>query len=186
MNNDTWYQYMVQLHEHIKRQDQTIQELTNRINKLESQQYTTPSNTTIEKLEYHFDQLKIERMDGTLHIGFNPEDLANTDDFSMPLHQRKQPNQSNALLTKLEDYINHAGPTQLDQMAQELNRPIDETKKNLIIQDIRMQLAERITFYNQEADKQQIYQQSIRESFIFNHIKQEIDNGLKDYFKQQE
>lgn len=185
MNNDTWYHYIEQLHAHIKKQDKRIHDLSIRVNQLESEQKNIPSNTTIEKLEYHFDQLKIERMDGTLHIGFSPEDLANVEEFSVPLQQReKQLNQPQPLLAQLNAYIYQVGPTLLDQMAREANRPIDETKKNLIIQDIRKQLAERISFYSKEADKQQIQQKNSREKFIFNKIKEEIDYGLREYFKQ--
>ncbi|MFB1050056.1 spore germination protein GerPC [Paraliobacillus sp. JSM ZJ581] len=185
MNNDTWHHYMEQLHAHIKKQDKLIRDLSIRINELESQQKNVPSHTTIEKLEYHFDQLKIERMDGTLHIGFTPEDLANVEDFSVPLKQQERRlNQPHPLLSQLEEYIYQVGPTLLDQMSKDVNRPIDETKKNLIIQDICKQLSERIAFYNKEADKQQIQQKNNREKFIFNKIKEEIDYGLREYFKQ--
>ncbi|CQR47011.1 putative spore germination protein GerPC [Paraliobacillus sp. PM-2] len=186
MDNDAWYHYIEQLHAYIKKQDQTIRDLSTRMNDLESQQKNIPSNTIIEKLEYHFDQLKIERMDGTLHIGFTPEDLANVEDFSVPLQQRsKQKKQVDPLLVKLEDYVNGVAPNLLNQMALEENRPIDETKKELIIQDICNQLSERVSFYKKEAEKQQI-QQNVREPFIFNKVKEEIDYGLREYFKKRE
>ena len=36
------------------------------------------------ELEYKFDQLKVETLEGTLNIGLNPSDLQGIEDFSIP------------------------------------------------------------------------------------------------------
>ena len=41
----------------------------------------------VERLEYKFDQLKIEKLDGTLNIGINPADLNNIEDMEIPTPQ---------------------------------------------------------------------------------------------------
>ena len=35
-------------------------------------------------MEYKFDQLKVETLEGTLNIGLNPSDLQGIEDFSVP------------------------------------------------------------------------------------------------------
>lgn len=37
----------------------------------------------VDKIEYKFDQLKVESLDGTLNIGLNPTDLNNIDEFAV-------------------------------------------------------------------------------------------------------
>lgn len=46
-----------------------------------SQELTTMRDTpkiNVEKIEYKFDQLKVESLDGTLNIGLNPNSLKET------------------------------------------------------------------------------------------------------------
>ena len=38
----------------------------------------------IDRMEYKFDQLKVETLEGTLNIGLNPSDLQGIEDFSVP------------------------------------------------------------------------------------------------------
>ncbi|GAA5416669.1 hypothetical protein Pryu01_01707 [Paraliobacillus ryukyuensis] len=185
MYNDAWYQYVEQLHAYMKKQDKLIQNLERRLAELEAKQQSSPSNTTIEKLEYHFDQLKIDRMDGTLHIGFSPEDLGNMDDVSIPLQQRQTKNQPHPMVQRLENYVSQTCPSFLDQLAKEAGQPIDDEKKNLLIEDIKKQLTERIAFYQKEAMHKQIAE-SQQEEFIFSRIRDEINYGLREYFKNKE
>ena len=37
----------------------------------------------VDKIEYKFDQLKVESLDGTLNIGLNPSDLNNIDELAI-------------------------------------------------------------------------------------------------------
>lgn len=38
----------------------------------------------VDRIEYAFDQLKIETLDGTLNIGINPSDLSSIEDAAIP------------------------------------------------------------------------------------------------------
>ncbi|WP_079709137.1 spore germination protein GerPC [Paraliobacillus ryukyuensis] len=185
MYNDAWYQYVEQLHAYMKKQDKLLQNLERRLAELEAKQQSPPSNTTIEKLEYHFDQLKIDRMDGTLHIGFSPEDISKMDDVSIPLEQRQVQPDDHPLVKRLDNYVTQSCPLFLDQLAQELDRPLDETKKSLLVEDIRRQLRERIAFYQKDAVNNQI-PAAKQTDYIFSKIKTEIDHGLRAYFKNKE
>ncbi len=60
----------------------------------------------VEKMEYKFDQLKVETLEGTLNIGLNPADLQNIEDFSVP--SKKGPpytKERTALFTEIENSI---------------------------------------------------------------------------------
>ena len=57
-----------------------------KIQSLEKQvsEFTKSSSCSIERMEYKFDQLKVETLEGTLNIGLNPSDLQGIEDFSVP------------------------------------------------------------------------------------------------------
>jgi len=184
MNDRAWYDYINQLHQHIMEQDKKIQNLTERIDQLEYQQPNKGQQTTIEKLEYHFDQLKIERMDGTLHIGLSPEDLTKMDNFSLPLRNQPSNQPYQQLIRNLEEFIDQDGPAMLQRFENEFQSPLDDTKKNLIIQDIRKQLPTRVTYYEKEAKQQGIANQQL-EKYIYQQIQTEIDHSLRQFFKNQ-
>lgn len=85
--NEEWYNFIHELHQltekhnqQIKQFEKTVENMQNKLNALEK---TTQERNKhmIDKIEYHFDQLKIEHLDGTLHIGMSPNDLENIEDL---------------------------------------------------------------------------------------------------------
>ena len=68
------------------KQDQKIRSLQQKMISME-QKITELQNRPpvhVEKMEYKFDQLKVETLEGTLNIGLNPTDLQGIEDFSVP------------------------------------------------------------------------------------------------------
>lgn len=68
------YDYFVQLHRYILWQTNKIRTLERRLSVLEArlQELESQPRTTIERIEYKFDQLKVETLEGTLNIGLAP------------------------------------------------------------------------------------------------------------------
>ncbi len=68
--------YLQNLNSFVQRQALHIQRLEQRLKEIQAEMNTMKQRpaTTIERVEYKFDQLKIERLDGTLNIGLNPTD----------------------------------------------------------------------------------------------------------------
>ena len=71
MNNNyqSWQSWVQQVMKHMENQQQLINQLTQKIEQL---QMNESPKTVIEKIEYHFDQLKIDTLEGTLQIGLTP------------------------------------------------------------------------------------------------------------------
>lgn len=183
MNNPAWHEYIQQLHQHIMEQDKRIQALTKRLDQMEYTQ-PTPQHTTIEKLEYHFDQLKIDRMDGTLHIGLAPEDFTKMDNFSLPLRNQTENQQREPLINELNNYINREGTTILQQLADEYNYTLDDATSHLLLEDIRKQLPSRVAYYEKEGTKQQFRNKQQLETYIHQQIQAEITHSLRLYFEK--
>ncbi|MGG1517689.1 spore germination protein GerPC [Paenibacillus oryzisoli] len=81
-----------QLEQTVSRLDQTVQTLTQTVSSLkqtvDKQQEDLKAlkeekRFHIDKIEYNFDQLKVEKLDGTLTIGISPGTLDQIDDFAV-------------------------------------------------------------------------------------------------------
>jgi spore germination protein PC len=81
----TWQQWAQQVSAYIEMQKQRIDTLEQTVNKLQTDLNTLKDQKRvhIDKIEYNFDQLKVEKLDGTLTIGISPSSLDNIDDLSV-------------------------------------------------------------------------------------------------------
>lgn len=77
--------YFQQLHAYLQWQTQKLQQLEASIGLLQQEIDALKQQRTVrvDKIEYKFDQLKIERLDGTLHIGISPELGKTIEDFTV-------------------------------------------------------------------------------------------------------
>lgn len=86
MNNGiTWQQWAQQLSAYIEMQKQRIDNLEETVSKLQTDLKAVKDEKRIhiDKIEYNFDQLKVEKLDGTLTIGISPSLLDQIEDFSV-------------------------------------------------------------------------------------------------------
>ncbi|MDD9271048.1 spore germination protein GerPC [Paenibacillus sp. GCM10023248] len=81
----TWQQWAEQVCSFIETQKRRIDELETTVKKLQSDLDALKDQKRfhIDKIEYNFDQLKVEKLDGTLTIGISPSSLDNVDDFTV-------------------------------------------------------------------------------------------------------
>ncbi|SER86138.1 spore germination protein PC [Gracilibacillus ureilyticus] len=163
--------YVNQLQQHIQQLQLEINSLETRISQLEQKEGSP--KTTIEKLEYHFDQLKIERLDGTLHIGISPEDLNQTDDFSLPFPNHPSPN----YLQELNQYTETELPQFIGQLEEEYQYRLTDDYRKILLDDIRKQLPGRISYYASRNDNDQ--------SWVVQQVIGELHHGLHKWFQQQ-
>ncbi|MFB4167130.1 spore germination protein GerPC [Virgibacillus sp. JSM 102003] len=179
MNN--WNNYMYNLLQRIDEQDRKIRSLESRVEKFEQKE---PNHNNIEKVEYHFDQLKIENLDGTLHIGLSPNDLKNIEDLSVPTGKTPFKQQ---LLTDLNRYLKEDGTNLIQNLADQNNFSIDNTDPSILIEDMAKQLPERIAFYEEESkrSKQELSDEQ-KKQFITEQIKNEIHHSLTTYMERND
>ncbi|MEN2767680.1 spore germination protein GerPC [Ornithinibacillus xuwenensis] len=190
MNMYEWNQYLYDFQQTIYKQNQQIQELEAKINHLEA--LINEKNThSVETIEYHFDQLKIERLDGTLHIGLSPSELANIDDLDIPKPKKHmQDKQFHAveqeLIPNLNSYIQNQGPEMIRTLSTKYEKPIEKDFEVAMINDIKNQIPSRIEFYEKEAkQKHQISNRNQLESYITDQVKKEIYHSIEKYMQGQ-
>lgn len=185
-----WNHYLNEIQQTNQYLLQKTKQLEERINQLETSQKEN-NHTTVEKIEYKFDQLKIEHLEGTLHVGLSPNDLSNVEnlDFgnngTVPM-KKMNPNptsqQQPSLIAKLNKYVHEDVPPIVQNLAKEYNHPMDSDYENMLLLDIETQLPQRITFYEREARGKQIPNPEIP-SYIYEQIKKEISHSIATYMK---
>jgi spore germination protein PC len=163
------YCYVQQLASHIQRQDAKVNHLEQSIRKLQNQLKELEENpmTNIERIEYKFDQLKIETLEGTLNIGLNPAQPENIEDFSVntsvpgsinpqlaPLQRNISADLVEEIHSQIKKELEEKGPDIINGVLEERQMRIAEPYYDFIIEDIKKQLEQRIVFYLQQLDSQ--------------------------------
>lgn len=182
------YQYMQWLQSYVQAQDHRItsMERTIRLMREELEQLKDKQPINIERMEYSFDQLKIERLEGTLNIGLNPNDLAGIEDFAVenkqltnPLAPQEQMKRSLKIEEEIYRYMETDLPQVIEDAKQKLNIQTGESYLSFIKEDIIKQLPTRIDAHL-KANKPRNGSVDEKEwdKKIIQLLKQEIQNGV--------
>lgn len=142
----------------------------------------------VDKIEYKFDQLKVESLAGTLNIGLNPSDLQGIESFEVPNGTGPStggvdPKNQFRNTMEIEDEIYQHLETDLPQLIQNaetrVNRKLGEDYTDFIKEDIKKQIPARIQHYLQHApfrgneQEKEAWKQN-----IIGQILKEMENGI--------
>jgi spore germination protein PC len=130
----------------------TLQE---RILQLENQvtELKNRPHTVIEKVEYKFDQLKVETLEGTLNIGLNPLQAPSIDDFtvenqSIVVKKQPQVNELKQYITeRIQKHLETDAWSQIRGIEESTRSQVDDYYRQMMIDDIRNQMETRIPYY---------------------------------------
>lgn len=153
------YQYFYQSQQQIQQLQQLVENQTKQISTLEELvklmqqeivQLKEKPSMNIERIEYKFDQLKVETLEGTLNIGLTPGSSGEIEDFivtqnnmQVPVPQRNQ-NLSKGIEENLREYLDKNGEAKIKQIAKQQGRVLESHYYNFMIQDVCNQLPSRI------------------------------------------
>jgi spore germination protein PC len=191
MNQD-FYTYLQKLHQFVQFQESRIQKLEKLAGDLQQQVNSLKDRPPIQvdTIEYKFDQLKVETLEGTLNIGLNPAELQGIEDFavkgssvSAPLAQQAQMQRAMDMEEDIEKYLETDLPDIFSETARELGMEADGTYLNFIKEDIKKQLPGRIDYYLKQGQQNQELSRNPegwKESSL-EQIKKEIRNGVKAF-----
>lgn len=189
-----FYDYIRKLHLFIESQEKRIRRLETlleeSINDIKDLKRRPP--ITVDRIEYKFDQLKVEKLDGTLNIGLNPTDMQGIEDFAVGNQSPKtpmQPAEQMRSVMEIEDEIIHFVDSDTEKIitssGANLNKNVDTSFYAFIKDDIKKQLPGRIEFYlnkiplenrlpeNEEVNKQNVIQQ----------LKTDIEKGIEAFVR---
>lgn len=186
-------QYILKLEQYLHSQSKRIDHLEKGFLYLEEQleEIKNKPYTNIEKVEYKFDQLKIETLEGVLNIGLNPADQEAIEQFSVKneelnvddVHRELKQQIFEQCVESIHSYLQEECPKKIEDFAKNYEYELDETYKAIIIEDIRKQLEGRITYYLQRLRLHE--QTDIKEKiqWIEEKVKKDIDQSIDHFFK---
>ncbi|MBS4218037.1 hypothetical protein KHA96_06830 [Bacillus sp. FJAT-49711] len=185
--------FLKQLHEYVVWQQQEINRLQTTMAQLSAdiKKLQEKPSVTVERLEYKFDQLKVETLEGTLNIGLNPADLNNIDDFSVvPNMRNKKTDEDDQMkkevLEKLNQYVNQQLERIIHDSESQIGIQLEQPYFNLIKEDILKQLPTRAEHYlhffttrtDEELTKEQLFEK------MYKTIVADINNGVYTFIAQ--
>ncbi|KPC97583.1 putative spore germination protein GerPC [Geobacillus sp. BCO2] len=123
------YEYFVQLHRYLLWQTKKIRALERRLRSLEARlrEMEAQPRTSIERIEYKFDQLKVETLEGTLNIGIAPPGAGGAiEDFAVEPVKTVIPKPEPVLMRPIQEkvaaYLNGEASETLKRLEQQYGR----------------------------------------------------------------
>ncbi|MCP3032018.1 spore germination protein GerPC [Halobacillus sp. A1] len=162
-NYYSWNAWMQQMMEQMKEQQKIIDQLTQKIEKLQS---SDQRKTVIEKIEYHFDQLKIETLEGTLQIGLSPQGIAESEIEDLYKGQTNDQHLNNLMTSHV--------PKHIDEYVRIHNLPLSSEHREKIISDINKQLPERFQQYQRQHPDLNVHD-------IVDRLSEEVQSSVVQY-----
>lgn len=182
--------YLHQLQQYLQKQEKRVQLLEEQMQELMKKVNEASSRPTIqvERIEYKFDQLKVETLEGTLNIGLNPADISELEEFQVNDHHlspKKQMERVMLIEEALYEHIEKDIPAVIKEQAKILQLSIDDEELDMIKKDLRRQIPERVGYYLNEAteNKRLGADEGTIAGTIIEQTKADILNGLIAYLK---
>lgn len=156
--------YFQQYNQYLQQQQTEITKLQQSMEALQAEikELKTKPGTTIERIEYKFDQLKVERLEGTLNIGLNPYNTDQVDEFAVnqgalnvPPQQALLPQIQQRIRQSIHDHLDQNGYETIRAVEQKLGVPPNEAYYDFMVQDVKRQLDGRIQYYLEQTPKEQ-------------------------------
>lgn len=146
--------YAQQVFNTLRLQAEKIQQLEKQLRDLQGDVDSIKNNksASIGPINYHFEQLKIEKLEGTLNIGITPNEGNNLDEAMI---NGKSIGEQEVGTTALSDqirpqilkYVQEEVPSQFSRLEKEKNLSIDEQYIQMVTQDLLNQMDGRINEY---------------------------------------
>lgn len=185
-------QYLQWLQMCIQAQEQRILALENALHKMKEdmKQLNEKQSIHVDKIEYKFDQLKVETLEGTLNIGLNPSELGGIEDFAVqnqslttPISPKHQMQRSMKIEEAIYRYLETDLPHLVENAQRELIVQPNDEYLSFIKQDIINQLPSRIEHHlTVNSAGYRSSENASSDDIIIEALKKEIQNGVFVFF----
>ncbi|MDQ0162381.1 spore germination protein GerPC [Aeribacillus alveayuensis] len=183
---DQLYRYIQYQNERMNHLEKTLHILRDQIDELKRKPYTN-----IEKVEYKFDQLKVETLEGVLNIGLNPTDPESIDQFDVQQKELKvsaiHKEIKNQIYQQCKEnifhYLEEDCPKKIEELAQKHQCKFDKTYQNIMIEDIKKQIDGRIQYYMQTLRLHESVDVKQQVQFVEEKVKKDIENSITHFLK---
>ncbi|MBO1582930.1 spore germination protein GerPC [Bacillus sp. XF8] len=195
MNQDI-YIYLQQFQQVLQKQQETICALEEQVRTLteELDELKRRPSSSIGKVEYKFDQLKVENLNGTLNIGLNP--FATTDqqieDFqvdteTLKVNPETQPNPDfyQDIIQEMHRYLDEEAYGRILHFEQQERTPLDEMYRQMMVDDIKKQMEHRLPYYLSQVQPYEDITSNPQymKDVIIQAMKQDIDKAFLSFIQ---
>ena len=195
MNQDV-YIYLQQFQQALQKQQETIHSLEEQVRKLteELDELKSRPSSSIGKVEYKFDQLKVENLNGTLNIGLNPfgANSQQIDDFQVDTETLKvnpetqtNPDFYQGIIQEMHRYLDEEAYSRILQFEQEERTPLDDMYRQMMIDDIKKQMEHRLPYYLSQVQPYEDITSNPQymKDVIIQAMKQDIDKAFLSFIQ---
>ncbi|TVY04421.1 spore germination protein GerPC [Cohnella terricola] len=143
-----WAQRLYQAEQKLKEQSDQIANLQQQLNDVK--------NKPPLHVEYHFDQLKVSRLEGTLNVGMSPQGVQGIESLETPdpsCWQVANETPDAALPAirdvqkEMADYMSDQSNKVLVDLEQQIGVALDSDHRKQVIDDVKRQLNTRVNYY---------------------------------------
>lgn len=196
------YHNMAEQKERLARLEQMVGQVQESIRSLQDEwnadERGRPS-THVEKIEYHFDQLKVEKLEGTLNIGITPQssgvieqvltDHHQAEDVQIQQHSDKPETSEiyTGVTRRVHLYLDQEAILDCRDMESQLGQQLDEDYRQMMIADVRRQIDGRIREYIRReaaAETRSKAEQQRMEDHLTERVKRDIRLSLQHYLRR--
>ncbi|MCP8968245.1 spore germination protein GerPC [Ectobacillus ponti] len=191
MNQDV-YAYLQQLQHTLQQQQQRLLELEATVGRLtaELEDFRRNPPASIGRVEYKFDQLKVENLNGTLTIGLTPFQGGGDpaiEDFDIATEQLQvnpeievNPDFYQDIIQVVQRYLDEEAYGRILQLEGEQRTVLDDMYRQMMIDDIKKQIEHRLPYYLSQV---QPYPEITRnpahlKEYIIQQMKLDIDKAF--------
>ncbi|UQZ82159.1 putative spore germination protein GerPC [Paenibacillus konkukensis] len=190
--NPDLMRYMQQIQECLNVQSQQIEQMNAKIQEMDKEikeLKSKPAQPPVIRNEYRFDLFKVEKLEGTLNIGLNPnpgKDDSSIDEFTVgqTLQTPDQAEPQNEQMfqdiqEQVGDYLNSDAYRVLQSIERQYRYPLDEPYRKFIVEDVRKQIDKRIRYYlSKYPDSSENVQEAIIEE-----VKRDIEKTFEAFIQ---
>ena len=193
--DNSLYQYLRQLHLFIELQEKKVKALEQKTAQLQQEIALLKERPPVQvgTIEYKFDQLKVETLEGTLNIGMNPGELEGMTDFTVEnKHYQPAPSPKNGkkitpreaeIEKEILRFLDNDLPSIFAEAREKHHVRADDSLFPFIKEDIIRQLPQRISAHLGTAPGGgTLNEEALKE--IAEKIKLEIGNGVSLFLQQ--
>lgn len=138
-------------------------------------------------IQYKFDQLKVETLEGTLNIGLNPQDVQGIEDFAIqngqagtPMPPMEMMQRSLKIEEAINEYLESGLPAFIAEAGGKIGLKQPETYASFIKNDIKKQLPSRIEAHLRNLNPNEADETGMGKAA--EALKKEIENGVLAFF----
>ncbi|WEK55573.1 MAG: spore germination protein GerPC [Candidatus Cohnella colombiensis] len=185
-----WQQRIVQIEQQLGQLSTQLKGMQDQLNELK--------NKPPLHVEYHFDQLKVNRLEGTLNVGISPQGMPSIDSLETPNTNQMQDvaeldNDTEQPLRivqqEMSTYMQSQAPNILIDLEQQYQITLDRDERTRVINDVNKQLEGRVRYYATMStypsqgtnEERQQWSRSIKEKTI-----RDVHGAFSTYLSKQQ